>query len=234
MKVIILRKNIILIVLLLLILLIIATSIAAKKNLNVIKIFEPIYKGSEDEKKVAFVCNVVWGNEYLPDMLREFKKNDIKISFFFGGEWVSNNKELLLAINSDGHEIGNHGYNHLKHTQISKEKNIEEILKTEEIIRNVLGKKTDLFAPPYGDLDKKVIEAAESIDYKVIMWSIDTIDWNTKDYNKILERVNKRIHNGAIILMHPTESTVKALPLMISNLKSKGYSIVRVSELLKQ
>lgn len=234
MKVIILRKNIILIVLLLLILLIIATSIAAKKNLNVIKIFEPIYKGSEDEKKVAFACNVVWGNEYLPDMLREFKKNDIKISFFFGGEWVSNNKELLLAINSDGHEIGNHGYNHLKHTQISKEKNIEEILKTEEIIRNVLGKKTDLFAPPYGDLDKKVIEAAESIDYKVIMWSIDTIDWNTKDYNKILERVNKRIHNGAIILMHPTESTVKALPLMISNLKSKGYSIVRVSELLKQ
>lgn len=234
MKVIIVKKNVILIVLLLLILLIVATSIAVKKDLNVFNIFEPIYKGNEDEKKVAFACNVVWGNEYLPDMLREFKKNDIKISFFFGGDWVSNNKELLLAINSDGHEIGNHGYNHLKHTQISKEKNIEEILKTEEIIKSVLGKKTYLFAPPYGDLDKKVVEAAESIDYKVIMWSIDTIDWNTKDYNKILERVNKKIHNGAIILMHPTESTVKALPLMISDLKNKGYSIVRVSDLLKQ
>ena len=234
MKVIILKKNVILVVLLLLILLIVATSIAVKKDLNVFKIFEPIYKGNEDEKKVAFACNVVWGNEYLPDMLREFKKNDIKISFFFGGDWVSNNKELLLAINSDGHEIGNHGYNHLKHTQISKEKNIEEILKTEEIIKSVLGKKTYLFAPPYGDLDKKVVEAAESIDYKVIMWSIDTIDWNTKDYNKILERVNKKIHNGAIILMHPTESTVKALPLMINDLKNKGYSIIRVSELLKQ
>ena len=233
MKVIILKKNVILIVLLLASL-IIATSIAAKKNLNVFKTFDPIYKGSEDEKKVAFACNVVWGNEYLPDMLREFKRSDIKISFFFGGEWVSNNKELLLAINSDGHEIGNHGYNHLKHTQISKEKNIEEILKTEEVIKNVLGKKTTLFAPPYGDLDKKVVEAAESIDYKVIMWSIDTIDWNTKDYNKILDRVNKKIHNGAIILMHPTDSTVKALPLMISDIKSKGYSIVMVSELLKQ
>lgn len=234
MKVIILRKNIILVVFLLLILFILVVSIIGEKNLYVLKILDPIYKGNEDEKKVAFACNVVWGNEYLPDMLSEFKKNDVKISFFFGGEWASKNKELLLAINSDGHEIGNHGYSHLKHTQISKEKNIQEILKTEEVIKEVLGKKTNLFAPPYGDLDRKVVDAAESIGYKVIMWSIDTIDWNTSDYNKILERVSKKVHNGAIILMHPTESTVKALPSMINNLKSKGYSIVKVSELFKQ
>lgn len=234
MKVIILRKNIILVVFLLLILFILVVSIIGEKNLYVLKILDPIYKGNEDEKKVAFACNVVWGNEYLPDMLSEFKKNDVKISFFFGGEWASKNKELLLAINSDGHEIGNHGYSHLKHTQISKEKNIQEILKTEEVIKGVLGKKTNLFAPPYGDLDRKVVDVAESIGYKVIMWSIDTIDWNTSDYNKILERVSKKVHNGAIILMHPTESTVKALPSMINNLKSKGYSIVKVSELFKQ
>ena len=82
---------------------------------------------------------------------------------------------MLLIINSDGHEIGNHGYNHLKHTKLSKEKNIEEIKKTEEVIKDILGKKTDLFAPPYGDLDKNVVEAAESIDYKVIMWSLSLI-----------------------------------------------------------
>ena len=164
--------------------------------------------------------------------LSELKKNDIKITFFFGGEWVSKNKELLLSINSDGHEIGNHGYNHLKHSKLSRERNIQEILDTEEVIMNIIGKKTNLFAPPYGDLNKDVINAAESIGYKVIMWSIDTIDWNTKDYNKILERINKKIHNGAIILMHPTESMVKALPIMINNLKNDGYSIVKVSEIL--
>ncbi len=233
MKIIMLKKSTALIVFLLLILVFIAVSMTAKNKLNVFKVFDPIYKGNEDEKEVAFACNVVWGNEYLPDMLSEFEKNNIKISFFFGGQWASKNKELLLIINSDGHEIGNHGYNHLKHTKLSKEKNIEEIKKTEEVIKDILGKKTDLFAPPYGDLDKNVVEAAESIDYKVIMWSIDTIDWNTSDYNIILERVNKKIHNGAIILMHPTESIVKALPIMISNLKRNGYSIVKVSELLK-
>ena len=201
-------------------------------NQNVFKYFDPIYKGNETEKKVAFACNVVWGNEYIPDMLSEFKKNNLKISFFFGGDWVNKNKELFLSIYEEEHEIGNHGYNHLKHTQISKENNIKEILNTEEVIKSIIGVKTVLFAPPYGDLNKNVTQIAESLGYKAIMWSVDTIDWNTKDYRIIVDRIDKKIHNGAIILMHPTEVTVKALPVIIDNIKSKGYEIVKVSELL--
>lgn len=232
MRIIMLKRKTIIITGIILILLAILLIYMNQISTATFKFFDPIYKGNETDKEVAFACNVVWGNEYLPDMLNEFKKNNIKISFFIGGDWADKNKELLMRIYEDNHEIGNHGYNHLKPTQISEEKNREEIIKTQEAIDNILGVKTKLFAPPYGDLNKKVTQIAESLGYKVIMWSVDTIDWNTKDYTKILERVDNKIHNGAIVLMHPTESTIKALPIMIDNLKNKNYEIVTVSEVL--
>jgi peptidoglycan/xylan/chitin deacetylase (PgdA/CDA1 family) len=188
------RKTLIVLIILLILSILFAVTLRFSSK-KVFKYLDPIYKGNETNKKVAFACNVVWGNEYLPDILSEFKKNDIKISFFFGGDWINKNNELFLSIYKDGHEIGNHGYNHLKHTQINKDKNIDEILKTEKVIKELSGVKTDLFAPPYGDVNKTVTEIAESLGYRVIMWSIDTIDWNTKDPNIVLDRVNKKIHN---------------------------------------
>lgn len=201
-------------------------------SINTMNYYDPIYKGNADAPKIAFACNVVWGNEFLPDILRILKENNIKITFFIGGYWASKNEELLLDIYNDGHELGNHGYNHKKQTQLSKEQNIQEIKRTEAVVKSFTGFQTTLFAPPYGDLNDLVVKSAESQNYKVIMWSIDTIDWNTKDYNKILERVDRKKHNGAIVLMHPTKSTVQALPSLISNLKKHNYEIVTVSSVL--
>lgn len=202
-------------------------------SVNTMNYYDPIYKGEADEKEVAFACNVVWGNEYLPDMLRIFKENDIEITFFIGGDWADKYPDELKAIFNEGHELGNHGYGHKKQSQLNIEQNKQEILKAEEAIKKVTGIKTSLFAPPYGDVNETVTNSAEALGYKVIMWSIDTIDWNTKDYNKIIERVEKKQHNGAIILMHPTEVTVKALPEMIRTLKDKGYEVESVSEVLE-
>lgn len=202
-------------------------------SINTMNYYDPIYQGSADEKKVAFACNVVWGNEYLPDILRILKENDIKISFFIGGDWAGKNQDALKTIADAGHELGNHGENHKKQSQLNIEQNKREILKAEESIKKVTGVKTTLFAPPYGDLNKTVVDTAESLGYKVIMWSIDTIDWNTKDYTMILERVNKKRHSGAIVLMHPTEVTVKALPELIKSLQADGYKITTVSDVLQ-
>jgi probable sporulation protein (polysaccharide deacetylase family) len=201
-------------------------------SINTMNYYDPIYKGDTDEKDIAFACNVVWGNEYLPEMLRILRENDIRITFFIGGDWATKYSEELNAIYKDGHELGNHGENHKKQSLLNIEQNKREILKAEESIKNATGVKTTLFAPPYGDVNKTVVNTAEALGYKVIMWSIDTIDWNTKDYTQIVERVEKKQHNGAIILMHPTAVTVKALPVMIQNLKNQGYRISTVSEVL--
>ncbi len=225
------KKNLLLI--LILVLLVVAFLISLKTiSINTMNYYDPIYSGDANDKEIAFACNVVWGNEYLPEILRILKENNIEITFFIGGDWAEKYPDELKTIYSAGHELGNHGQNHKKQSQLNIEQNKQEILKAEEAIKNATGVKTLLFAPPYGDVNDTVSDSAEALGYKVIMWSIDTIDWNTKDYNKILERVEKNQHNGAIILMHPTEVTVKALPDMIKSLTTKGYEIVDVSEVL--
>ncbi len=193
---------------------------------------KPIYKGNENINKVAFECNVVWGSEYIPSMLNIFKEHDIKITFFIGGEWARDNPELLKLIVEGGHEIGNHGFAHKHHSRLNFEENIKEIKDTEDTIKDITGITTCLFAPPYGEFDNTTLRAASSLGYKTIMWSIDTIDWRGDGVEAIINRVLKNPHNGAFILMHPTDHTITALPTIIKELKQMGYEIGTISELI--
>lgn len=192
----------------------------------------PIYKGNEKLPRVAFACNVVWGTEYVPQMLDIFKDKQVNITFFIGGEWAKDNPELLNRILQEGHEIGNHGYSHRHHNQLNIDQNIKEIKATEEVIEEILGLRTTLFAPPYGEFNDTTLQAAGSLGYKTIMWSIDTIDWRREGADIILRRVLKNPNNGDFILMHPVDDTVKALPTMVDELKRKGLEVGTISNLL--
>lgn len=216
---------------LLIFIIILFLSMIMKISRNTFGYYDPLYKGNENSMKVAFACNVVWGNEYLEEIMKILNDNGIKITFFAGGIWANNNKNLLTQLHENQHEIGSHGYRHIKYTTLNSSQVKEDILKSEQAIESILGYKPKLLSPPYGDINERVSKVAEELGYTVIMWSIDTIDWNTKDYNKILARIKNKHHPGAIILMHPTESTVKALPDMIQTLHEKGYKIVTVSEI---
>ena len=191
------------------------------------------YKGTKDEKVVAFACNIDWGNEYIPDMLKIFKDNNIRISFFPTGRWAKDNLELIKLIDKDNHEIGNHGYNHVDYNKLSYDKNKEEILKAHNVLKDITGKSPIYFAPPSGAFNDNTIKAANDLGYKLILWSIDTIDWrkdSTKDI--IINRVVSKVHNSAIVLMHPTEETVKALPEIINSLFKKGYKIGTIDDVI--
>ncbi|ACV63921.1 polysaccharide deacetylase [Desulfofarcimen acetoxidans DSM 771] len=194
---------------------------------------EPIYQGSDSEKKIALTVNVFWGEEYLPKMLEIMDENKVKASFFMGGQWVEKFPDLTKKIAAGGHELGNHGYSHPHVDQISKQNNITEIKKAEEEVFKVTGKKTVFFAPPYGERGQNVLAAASESGYKTILWSIDTVDWQRPAAKTIEDRVLAKAHNGAIVLMHPTEPTIKALPNIIKDLKDRGYELVTVSQLLK-
>ncbi len=207
-------------------------SMVMKMSKDTLNYYDPIYKGDENNMEVAFACNVVWGNEYLEQIMKILNDKGIEITFFVGGSWANNNKDLLAQLYQDQHEIGSHGYKHIKYTTLNSPQLKEDILKSEQAIESIIGYKTKLLSPPYGDVNERVATIGEELGYSVIMWSIDTIDWNTKDYNKILSRIKNKHHPGAIILMHPTESTVKALPDMIQMLQEKGYKIVTVSEII--
>lgn len=201
-------------------------------SITTFNVRDPIYKGSANEKKIAFACNVAWGNEYIPKMLQIFKENNIKITFFFEGQWAEKYPEIVKNIAGDGHEIATHGYTHVKYTQWSSDKYAEDIKKSGDLLKKITGKKPALFAPPYGDFNDEVVRVAEGQGYKVILWSLDTIDWSNPGVSNIINRVVKKAHNGAIVLMHPTKGTIEALPTIIKELNGNGYKITNVSDVL--
>jgi probable sporulation protein (polysaccharide deacetylase family) len=193
----------------------------------------PIFQGNLSQPQVALACNVFWGEEYLPAMLKTLDENNIHITFFIGGSWANRYPEVLKDIANRGHELGNHTYSHPHPNNLSKEKNKEQIIKAEELVTNITGIKTNLYAPPYGEYNNTVLLAAQELNYTTIMWSIDTVDWKRPPPEVLKERVLKKLHNGAIILMHPTAPTAQALPDLIAEIKKRGYTITTVSDMLK-
>lgn len=190
---------------------------------------EPYRSGAAESSCVSLGINVDWGEEYIPDMLQIFADEGIPVTFFLTGRWADNNPELAADIAKAGHEIGNHGYSHTSPNASSEEEIMDEIQRTEEAIKTATGVTTDLYAPPSGECEDHVLAAADKLGYDTILWSVDTIDWQKPDAATIIDRVENKIHGGAIILAHPTASTVEALSTIIDDLKEEGYSFVTVS-----
>lgn len=194
---------------------------------------KPIFEGNISQPRIALACNVFWGEEFLPQMLTVLEQENVHITFFIGGTWAKQYPDILKEIDNRGHELANHSFNHPHPNRLSKSQNQEQIIQTEQLIYQHTGKKTNLYAPPYGEYNDIVLLAAHELGYKTIMWSIDTIDWQRPAPQIIKNRVMKKLHNGAIILMHPTDPTASALKELISEIKAKGYTITTVSDILQ-
>lgn len=193
-----------------------------------------IYKGHPDKPMVSFIINVAWGNEYLSPILATLKKHNVHASFFLEGRWVKENPELAKMIVDAGHEVGNHSYSHPDMKLISAGKIREEIQKTNQVIEATTGKTSTWLAPPSGSYRDEVVKIAAQEKLGTVMWSVDTIDWQKPSPDVLITRVMTKVHNGAMILMHPTDSTAKALDTLITQIKGKNLNIDTVSELLSE
>lgn len=193
---------------------------------------EPIYQGNTGKKMIALTVNVDWGDEYIPEMLKEFKEYDARATFFVTGRWAEKNPQLLKDMSNAGHSIQNHGYKHLHFNQLAPNQAEEQIKKAEKVIKEITGKQSKYFASPYGEQGKQLMQVVSNLNYDLIMWSIDTIDWQRPSPDTIVKRVLNRVHNDAIVLMHPTEPTVKALPQMLKGLKEQGYKMVGIEDII--
>jgi len=213
--------------------LIVYDQVAPKVHLNDLPP-QAIYRGHPEKPMVAFIINVAWGNEYIPQMLDTLKKHRVKATFFLEGRWVKNHPDMAKMIVDAGHEVGNHSYSHPDLRTMSKEAIRTELEKTNSVIEATTGIKCKWFAPPSGSYREDVVKVAHELGMKTIMWSVDTIDWQKPSPSVIVERVMSKIHPGAMVLMHPTESTSKALDTLIRSIKQRDYAISNVSTLLDE
>ncbi|RDV82523.1 polysaccharide deacetylase family protein [Ammonifex thiophilus] len=192
----------------------------------------PVYHGPSSRREIALTFNVYWGEEHLPRIMQILEERRVKATFFLGGEWVERHPELAREI-ARRFEVGNHGYAHRHPDRLSVEENLREIRRAAEVIKRVTGKETRLFAPPYGERGASVLEAASRAGHRVILWSIDPVDWKNPPAAVISQIVIGKAHNGAIVLLHPTAPTAEALPHIIEELRARGYRFVTVEELLE-
>lgn len=193
----------------------------------------PIYRGNEQQKAVALMVNVAWGTEYLPQMLKIFQQEKIKVTFFLDGTWLNSHRKEGLALEQAGHEIGNHGYTHQMMSQVSVDRMQKEIGRTEEVIKQVYHHPSRWFAPPSGDFNNKVVQTASNYHLGTVLWTLDTIDWRkTTSSSSMVQKISTKVEPGNLILMHPTDRTVKALPGMIEAIKEKKLALGTVSEVL--
>ncbi|WP_064093665.1 polysaccharide deacetylase family protein [Rossellomorea aquimaris] len=194
----------------------------------------PVYRGNPDKPMASFIINVAWGNEYIPDMLSTLKKHHVYATFFLEGRWVKNNPDLAKMIVDAGHEVGNHSYTHPDLKTLETVKIKDELKKTNEMIEVTTGKKVKWFAPPSGSYRDEVIEIADEMDMRTVMWSVDTIDWQKPQPNVLVNRVMGKLHKGAIILMHPTASTANSLNSLILQIKAQNLRIGTVTSLVNE
>ena len=164
-------------------------------------------------------------------------KYSIKATFFVIGVNVKNYPKQLEMIIDKGHEIGNHTYSHNLLKSIPKEKIEKEISDTEKEIKNIRDYDLKLLRPPCGFYDEKLEKIAMDKGSKIVLWSIDTLDWSHASAKNMSRKILKNAKDGDIILFHDYVSgeynTPETLEIIIPILLEKGYEFVTVSELLQ-
>jgi len=167
--------------------------------------------------------------DYTNRILQVLEDNYSHATFFVVGTNAEKYQETLRAITSSGNEIGNHTYSHANLTDIDSEDVEEEIDKVNRAVKKATGEIATVIRPPYGAYNDEVLKQLEQ---PVILWDLDTEDWDSRNAQVIVDNIITNIEDGDIILMHDIyESTAEAVELLVPRLKEMGYQVVSVSEM---
>ncbi|MCL6573358.1 MAG: glycosyltransferase [Bacillus sp. (in: Bacteria)] len=183
--------------------------------------------------------------EYTEDILKILKQYQIPAAFFIIGNKAMLQQDIVKQMYRDGHEIGNHTFSHPDINQLSDEQLKLELNSTQRIIQGITGHTSLLYRSPYGDEEAKYLQSSfqrmrdiSQMGYVTVNYDIDANDWKLRDSKAIVENVLNQVSSGDIILLHDgggnREATVQALPELIEQLHSKGYTFVTISKLMDE
>lgn len=193
----------------------------------------PIYYVNTPEKKIAISFDAAWGADKTSDIIKICNENNIKATFFLVGFWVEAYPDKVKEIFDAGFDIGTHSNTHPQMSKLNSKQMLHELTTSSEMISKITGGKVRFFRPPYGDYNDLLIDTASSLGLQTIQWDVDSLDWKGISASQILSRITSSVKAGSIILCHNNaDHIVEALPMIITNLKSAGYTFVKMSELV--
>lgn len=152
-------------------------------------------------------------------------------TFFVIGEQIPGNEALLQRMKAEGHQIGNHTYSHVRLLKADSDSVVEEVHKTEALLKEAVGEGSFWLRPPYGLIGS---ERAKLIKTPMIYWSVDPQDWKLLNKDKVTAAVLEAVQPGDVILLHDFySSSVDAALDIIDKLQAEGYAFVTVEELFR-
>lgn len=194
------------------------------------------YKGEGKVKEIALSFDISWGDEKALPILDTLKKNNATgVTFFLSASWAERHPEVVKRITEDGHEIGSMGYAYENYRDLDDLKVKRDMLKALDVFEKLGVKEVNLLRPPKGSFDKRILKIANSLGFTIVHWSVDSHDLINPGKEIIIDNVTKNLSNGDIILLHASDSakqTEDALPEIIQQIKTRGYEISSVTDLI--
>lgn len=203
-----------------------------------------VYRVPVSVKAVALTFDDGPSPTWTPKILEALRKAKAKATFFMLGEHAEKYPDVARQVVKEGHEVGNHTYDHHVLLYYTPQELEDEIKKAERVIKEVTGYTTRLIRPPKAWLTDKEKKQIAELGYKVVLWSLNSKDWVTFDDMYIRKYILRHVQPGDIILFHDSggtfsteggdrHETVGAIPRLVEQLRERGYEIVTVSELLR-
>lgn len=196
-----------------------------------------IYSVETSEPQIALTFDDWGSDKTITKILDILEEHDVKATFFLRAKGVEDNPNLARAIIEGGHDVANHSYSHPVISTLTSEQIQKEVVKAHQVITEAIQQQpTMLFRPPTGEIDEQSGNAVAAAGYpNIAMYDVTTLDWDVKkSAEDIVDGIMEQTHNGSIILLHMLDDihTIEALPVAIERLKRKGFSFVRMADMI--
>lgn len=194
---------------------------------------EVFFNGPTNRKAIALTFDLEqypsnWGKQ-----LQILKEEGVKGTGFFLANAIGRNTAQVKAWADAGMEVGTHSLSHPQFTKLDANSQKWQLTRSLEIIREAAGGRVSLlFRPPYGSVNATTKAVCAELGIRIIHWNMDTRDWTGRSSSEVVSYVLSNARSGAIVLMHDRASTVNALRPLVRGLRSQGYQLVTVSQLL--
>ncbi|MBX7444939.1 MULTISPECIES: polysaccharide deacetylase family protein [unclassified Arthrobacter] len=166
-----------------------------------------------------------------PQLLAILKEKNVHATFFMTGSNAASNPAIARQVAEAGHAIGNHTFSHPYLTKLSAAGVRSEMDRTDAAIRAAVGSAPSFMRPPYGAADAAVQRA---VGKPLILWAVDSLDWQSKNPAVFVPKVLKEITPGAVVLMHDVDpTTIAGQQELITNLQTQGYTLVTVPQIFE-
>nr|WP_238483666.1 polysaccharide deacetylase family protein [Anaerosporobacter faecicola] len=202
-----------------------------------LKNYDTYFMGTGQEKVIYLTFDCGYENGNTAPILEALKKHKVSGTFFVVGHFLETSPDLVKQMVAEGHTVGNHTYHHRDMGAISDPAEFEkEMVDVEKLYEEITGQKmVKFYRPPQGKYSVENLKLAQSLGYKTFFWSLAYVDWNVdaqpskeEAFNKLL----KRIHPGAIVLLHSTSKTNgEILDELLTKWEEMGYTFKSLADI---